>query len=288
MRVESGDVQLAVFSSGAAAGPVVLLVHGYPDTHHVWDLVAAELAPDVRVVSYDVRGAGESGAPAGLTGYHLDRLADDLFAVAAAVSPDRPVHVVGHDWGSVQAWHAVTGPRAAGRIASFTSISGPCLDHTAHWYRQRLASPSPAHLAEVARQWLKSWYVTAFQLPWAAPAAWRHGLARRWGALLARGDGVVTRPGFPAATLADDAVRGLGLYRANIRQRMRHPERRIAQVPVQLIVLKRDRYLSPSLVSADLDQWVPELTRRALDASHWAALTRDAPVVADWIRGFTR
>jgi pimeloyl-ACP methyl ester carboxylesterase len=288
MRVGSGSgaVELAVFTSGASSGPVVVLVHGYPDTHQVWDEVSGALAPDFRVVTYDVRGAGASDAPDGLTGYHLDRLADDLFAVADAVSPDRPVHVVGHDWGSVQAWHAVTDPRAADRIASFTSISGPCLDHTAYWYRRRLASPSFAHLTEVARQSLKSWYITAFHLPLLAPMAWRHGLARRWGALLARGDGVVVRPGFPAATLADDAVRGLGLYRANIRPRMRNPERRLARVPVQLIVLSRDRYLSPALVSADLDQWAPRLTRRTLEASHWSALTRDAPKVAGWISEF--
>ena len=132
--VESAGVRLAVFESGAAAAggpgqsnaagptvPTVLLVHGYPDTHRVWDQLAAELDADHHVVRYDVRGAGQSGAPADLRGYRLDQLADDMFAVADAVSADRAVHVVGHDWGSIQAWHAVTDPRAAMRIASFTT-----------------------------------------------------------------------------------------------------------------------------------------------------------------------
>ena len=88
--------------------------------------------------------------------------------------------LAGHDWGSVQAWHAVTDPRAATRIASFTSISGPCLDHAGHWYRSRLRRPTPRHLAEVLNQSVKSWYITVFQLPLIAPFAWRHGLARRW------------------------------------------------------------------------------------------------------------
>ena len=58
-------------------------------------------------------------------GFTLEKLTDDFLAVADAVSPDRPVHLVGHDWGSVQAWEFVTVPRTEGRIASFTSMSGP-------------------------------------------------------------------------------------------------------------------------------------------------------------------
>ncbi len=267
--VRSGGVKLAVFERGdMAAGPTVLLVHGYPDTHRVWDQVAAELGSDHHVVRYDVRGAGQSGAPSDLRGYRLDQLADDLFAVADAVSPDRAVHVVGHDWGSIQAWHAATGPRAPERIASFTSISGPCLDHVAHWYRRRLRNPTPRHLAQVLDQSARSWYIAAFRLPLLAPFVWRHGLARRWG--------------IPA----EDAVRGIGMYRANMRPRMRHPEHRVASVPVQLVTLTRDRYVSGPLASQDLDLWAPRLTRRTLDATHWSALTRHAPALAGMLREF--
>ncbi|MFC7612955.1 alpha/beta fold hydrolase [Actinokineospora soli] len=63
--VRSGDVELAVFEQGDPAAPTVLLVHGYPDTHRMWDGVAARLAEDYHVVRYDVRGAGASSAPAG-------------------------------------------------------------------------------------------------------------------------------------------------------------------------------------------------------------------------------
>jgi NAD(P)-dependent dehydrogenase (short-subunit alcohol dehydrogenase family)/pimeloyl-ACP methyl ester carboxylesterase len=263
-----------------------LLVHGYPDTHRVWDAVSAALAVDHHVVSYDVRGAGLSGAPREVRDYRLDQLADDLFAVTAAISPDRPVHVAGHDWGSVQAWHAATDPRAAGRIASFTTISGPCLDHAGHWYRRRLTRPTPRHLAQLAGQSARSWYITVFQLPLVAPLAWRHGLARRWAGVLERGEGVTPRPGLVSSTLAEDAVRGLNLYRANMRPRMRHPAQRIARVPVQVITVTRDRYLSPAMVAEDLHRWAPRLTRRTIDATHWSALTEKGPIVAGMIRSF--
>jgi NAD(P)-dependent dehydrogenase (short-subunit alcohol dehydrogenase family)/pimeloyl-ACP methyl ester carboxylesterase len=281
--IATDGVPLAVFSSGS--GPVVLLVHGYPDTHEVWSSVAAAL-DGFRVVSYDVRGFGQSGTPSGLDGYHLDQLADDLFAVADAVSPDQPVHVVGHDWGSVQAWHAVTDPRAQDRIASFTTISGPCLDHAAYWYRRRLRRPTPRHLRQLLRQAAMSWYITAFQVPWAAPFLWRHGLARRWPAMLERGEGVRPRPGFPAPTLADDAVHGISLYRANIRARMRRPSERRTSLPVQVITLTRDHYLTESMVAEDLARWAPNLTRRTIDATHWSALTEQGDAVAAKISAF--
>lgn len=134
----SGGLALAVFEQGSEPGPVVLAVHGYPDDHHVWDPVVERLRPDHHVVTYDVRGSGASGVPDGRSGYRMDALVSDLMAVADAVSPDRPVHLVGHDWGSIQGWAAVTDPRAAPRFTSYTSMSGPSLDHVAAWVRVRL------------------------------------------------------------------------------------------------------------------------------------------------------
>lgn len=285
IEVLSGGLRLAVFADPARPGPVVLLVHGYPDTHAIWHRIRAELGPDLRVACYDVRGAGASPAPARRSGYRLEHLAEDLFAVADAVSPDAPVHLVAHDWGSIQAWHAVTDPRAAGRIASFTSISGPCLDHTAFWLRDRLRRPTPRRIAAVARQGVKSWYIYAFHLPLLAPLTWRCWLGRRWGALLRRAEGVEPGPGHPQPTLVDDAVRGIGLYRANMLARLLRPEPRYAQIPVQLISPLTDRFVSPAL-AGDLERWAPSLRRRTLPCGHWAAVTASAPHTAELIRTF--
>ena len=285
--VPSGGVELAVFEVGEPDAPPVLLVHGYPDTHRVWDRVAADLAADHRVIGYDVRGAGASCHPDRLRGYRLDRLADDLFAVADAVSPDRPVHLAAHDWGSIQAWHAVTDDRAAGRIASFTTMSGPCLDHVGHWFRRRLARPTPRNLRQFAAQQLKSWYIAAFHVPGLAPAAWRFALADRWAGILRRAEGIRPRPGHPAATLRADAVRGIGLYRAHMVPRLLHPAARHARVPVQLIVLTEDRFVGPALAGDDLDRWVARLRRREIAAGHWSALSEHADTVAGMIREFS-
>ena len=294
--VRSRGLRLAVFEHGnTGPDPTVLFVHGYPDSHAVWDEVCAKLGGPgggaglpraFHTVRYDVRGAGASDAPRHLSGYRLDALADDLFAVADAVSPDRPVHVVAHDWGSIQAWHAVTDPRAERRIASFTTISGPCLDHTAHWFRERTRHPTPRGLAQLVKQSAKSWYVYAFHLPFAAPLLWRGWLARNWGAILRRAEGIEPRPGrHPQPTLASDAVRGIKLYRANMPRRLTRPGFRYTKVPVQIIIPTRDRFVSPAL-SEGLERWAPDLRRHTIECGHWGALTRRSGEVAELVRAF--
>ncbi|MEU5696416.1 alpha/beta fold hydrolase [Actinosynnema sp. NPDC020468] len=259
VRVESGGVRLAVYEHGDRGAPTVLLVHGYPDTHAVWDGVVGVLAEEFHVVTYDVRGAGASDAPRGLAAYRLPVLARDLFAVVDAVSPDRPVHVVAHDWGSIQAWEAVTTPGA--RIASYTTISGPCLDHVGHWRR------GPLTRARL-RQLLHSWYVVAFHVPVLAPLVWRV-LGPRWHRVLAALEGV-RKPASPS--IVDDAINGIALYRANFIPRLRAPRERRTTIPVQLVQPLRDNYVTEGVL-ADVHLWAPDLRRRVLDAGHWAPIT---------------
>lgn len=276
-------IRLAVFTDGSPDAPPLLLLHGYPDTHRVWDDIAASLADDHYVIRYDVRGFGASDRPADLSGYRLDRLADDLFAVLDSVSPGRPVAVAAHDWGSIQAWEAVTDDRAAERISSYTTISGPCLDHVGYWMRERLGSRSPRRLAEGLSQAVHSWYVWFFQVPVLPEFSWRLWVARAWPFVLRRLEGVTPRDGHPADTLTSDAVNGIGLYRANMLPRLMAPRERIARVPVQLITVTGDLYVTPGVAGSDLDRWVPELTRQTLSGRHWSVLDKRA---TDLIRDF--
>ena len=213
--VDTREVRLAVTERGDTRQPAVLLVHGYPDTSSVWDEVAADLADRFHVITYDVRGAGASSAPPDPRGYRLSRLVADLSAVIDKVSPDRPVHVVGHDWGAIQAWEAVAQTRLAGRIASLTSVGGPSLGQVSAWLRRRAVS-GPRGLADVAGELGRWWYVAFFQLPMLPELAWRGGLGHYGPASFRPATGcshaLATRP----APITRDAVRGLALYRVNI------------------------------------------------------------------------
>ncbi|MEW2266175.1 SDR family oxidoreductase [Streptomyces sp. NPDC047853] len=283
--VHTGGVELCVAELGDPLRPTVVLVHGYPDSKEVWSEVAARLADRFHVVLYDVRGHGRSTAPSPLRGgFTLEKLTDDFLAVADAVSPDRPVHLVGHDWGSVQSWEFVTVQRTEGRVASFTSMSGPSLDHFGHWIGKRLRRPTPRRVGQVLGQGAKSWYVYLLHTPVLPELAWRGPLGKRWPGILRRVEKV---PGgdYPTPSLPTDAAHGAWLYRDNVRPRLRRPrDDAYAHAPVQLITPLDDAFLSERLYDG-LELWAPRLTRRTLPAKHWVPRTRPDRL-ADWITEF--
>ncbi|MFF2537834.1 SDR family oxidoreductase [Streptomyces cyaneofuscatus] len=284
-RVRTGGVELCVAELGDGDRPTVVLVHGYPDSKEVWSEVAVRLAEEWHVVLYDVRGHGRSTAPKPLRGgFTLEKLTDDFLAVIDAVSPDRPVHVVGHDWGSVQSWEFVTVGRTEGRIASFTSMSGPSLDHFGHWIKQRMTRPTPRRVGQLLGQGAKSWYVYMLHTPVLPELAWRGPLGKRWPGILQRLEKVPAGD-YPTASLPDDAAHGAWLYRDNVRARLGRPRAdAYAHAPVQLITPTGDSFLSERLYD-DLEQWVPRLVRRSLPAKHWAPRTRPDQLAA-WIGEF--
>lgn len=240
--VHGAGVALRVFEHGPTGGPTLVLVHGYPDTSALWTPMVARLGVEHHVVTYDVRGAGRSEAPPGTDRYRLELLIADLRAVVDAVSPDAPVHLVGHDWGAIEGFAAVQDPVASVRIASFTAICAPGLDVVGDRIVRAWRSRRPTQLWRLARQLARSWYVLAFQAPLLPRVLWRGLLGRLWPRLRADLHG----PGHPAPTLVDDAVTGVARYRAN-----REPVRagaRVAprlRVPVRVVAGAHDAYVTP-------------------------------------------
>lgn len=266
--VARDGVELAVYAHGDPDRTTVIAVHGYPDDHTVWDGVAQRLADRYHVVTYDVRGAGRSGAPATRDGYLLDQLADDLADVADSVSPGRRIHLVGHDWGSIQSWHALTTPRLAGRIASYTSISGPCLDHAGAWMRSRALRPTPRRVRELTTQLLASGYIGLFQLPLVPETLWRTGALPWVMRLLTRGDDGLVTP------TRSDAVRGLELYRANMISHLGNPHPVRTDVPVQVLAPTRDPFVTTPLQTTDLGRWTDGPGVRRIPGGHWLPRSR--------------
>lgn len=283
--VRTGGVELCVAELGDPERPTVVLVHGYPDSKEVWAEVAGRLSERFHVVLYDVRGHGRSSAPKPLRGgFTLEKLTDDFLAVVDAVSPGRPVHLVGHDWGSVQSWEFVTVARTEGRIASFTSMSGPSLDHFGHWIKQRVKRPTPRAVGQLLGQGAKSWYVYLLHTPVLPELAWRGPLGKQWPKILQRVEKVPS-DGYPTPSLPSDAAHGAWLYRDNVRARLSRPRAdAYAHAPVQLVTPLGDAFLSEYLYD-ELEQWAPGLVRRTLPAKHWVPRTRPDQLAA-WITEF--
>ncbi|SDO93558.1 Short-chain dehydrogenase [Actinopolyspora xinjiangensis] len=268
-RVNTTDgIRLAVREHGDRSRPCVVCVHGYPDNRRVWDEVVAHLAERYHVVTYDVRGAGESDRPRDDAAYDIDQLADDLERVMDAVSPDRPVHLLAHDWGSVQAWQAVTEPRLRERIRSFTTISGPSLDHAGEWLRSRLRRPTPRRLRDLVSQLAHSGYIGFFQLPVLPELTWRTGLMRRLIRLL-------DPSARHTSSETGDGLAGLALYRRNTGRRFRTPNPRPTSVPVQVLAPTDDPFVGAPM-QTEIGRWVENLRVRHLRGGHW--LPRSAPL----------
>lgn len=281
-RIAGAGLELFLTERGDPKDPTVVFVHGFPDTSAVWEPVADQLGSDCHVVTFDVRGAGRSDVPPSRSDYALPRLVDDIEAVIDATSPDRPVHLVAHDWGSIQGWEAVATGRLAGRFASYTSISGPPLDHVGLWTR-RHRTRRWADLKLGLRQAVHSLYVLYFHLPYLPELMMRSALAQRlWIGALHRLEGVPSDERWPAPTSAADFAHGVELYRANVRPRLRHPSMGHATCPVQLIIPLKDRYVLPALLDG-LEEWTDVMWRREVDAGHWVIRSRPDEVCA-WVR----
>lgn len=288
-RVPSTGLSLAVREYGAPADQAgvehVVLVHGYPDNQQMWVPVALRLAgAGHHVVTYDVRGAGSSDVPERVEDYRAELLVDDLVAVLDATVPDgHRVHLVGHDWGSVQLWEAVLAeaddPRLTGRIASFTSVSGPALEHFSYLLRH----PRGRRL-RVLRQLGHSWYVLAFQVPVLPELAWRTG-TRPLGLLASvtdRGGGT----GYWGPELAEDAAHGVNLYRANLRRAAGGRRRRRTDVPVLVVAPRKDPFLT-GLVVEDLDRVSSDWRVVRPDTGHWLPRT-DPDLLVGLVRDHVR
>ncbi|MGU3651482.1 alpha/beta fold hydrolase [Mycolicibacterium sp. A43C] len=278
----SDGCQLAVQIRGNVQDKTVLLVHGFPDDHRVWDCVAERLEDRFNVITVDTRGSGDSSRPPAIHGYRVSRLAKDLAEVIDAVS-DRPVHVVGHDWGSVQGWDLITSAQGAGRVASFTSISGGYLDHLPTWVRDQKRRGWAGVLA-LAALWKTPVYMGVFQIPILAPALCRLGIvdstivAARW--LEERRRPTTNEGGGARRNWA-----ALKLYSANVFPGLRNASPRGTTVPVQILLATKDVFI-PAAVQRDLPANVPTSRVVPLPAGHWAPLSapdRVAQHITDWV-----
>ncbi|HLL85101.1 MAG TPA: alpha/beta hydrolase [Longimicrobium sp.] len=273
-EAQVGGVRLHWIEAGTGA-PVVLL-HGFPEFGYAWrHQLPALAAAGFRAVAPDMRGYNLSDKPAGYRSYTVQQLAADVVGLVRALGAER-VHLVGHDWGGIVAWHvAMHHPEIVDRLVV---INAP---HPGV-FRREIRKPD---------QFVRSWYVYFFQLPrmpeWAIrrndfallerifrydpvrPGAFTDADIRRYKEAAAR-------PGALTAMLS--------YYRA---LRIPRPEPVPVRAPTLLIWGMRDQALSERNTHG-LEEWVPDLRiERIPDSSHW--VMSDVPErTNEMLAGFLR
>lgn len=250
-RIAVNGIALNVVTEGE--GPPVLLIHGFPDDHAVWRRQIPALAEaGYRVIAPDLRGCGESDAPAERRAYHLDRLVADLVGLLDALGVAQ-AQVVGHDWGAVIGWQLAM--RHPERVARYVALS---VGHPLAYARGGV------------EQKLKGWYVLMFQL---------RGLAER---LVTRRDwawfrAFTQQPGEAAHWIRRLSRPGrltaaINYYRANLAivfPRAYPP----VTMPVMGVWSDGDRFLTEAQMT-DSARYVqgPWRYERVAAASHWLQL----------------
>lgn len=256
--VTANDVRLHYVAAGA--GPLVLLLHGFPQFWYTWRHQLPALSSGHRVVALDLRGYNLSDRPA--RGYDICTLSDDIQAVIAGFG-EREATLVGHDWGGVVAW--ATAIRAPDCVHKLAILNAP---HPGVARRQGWS------LAQLRR----SSYIAFFQLRGVAERAIERddfeALRRIFrqddpaGAWLSDTDldryvAALRRPGALSSALA--------YYRALPRPNSYFTlsPMRVVHVPTLVLWGELDRALGVSLLE-DLDVWVrAPRVRRFATASHW-------------------
>lgn len=249
----------------AAAKPILLLLHGFPDAPESWEHQIVGFAPDFHVVAPYGRGAGPSEKSDDLGRYGPDGMALDVLAILDEVDPtrERKIYIVGHDLGAVHAWH-VAG-LLQHRAARLVIINGLTIGQMA----RRWNSP---------RQLARSWYIFLAQIP-RVPEL----LFRRFPEPLLRfahkKGGLSPEQSPSLEDVRESLVGPLNQYRAFLREAPgrllggKDAERTVA-CPVLVLWGADDAFILPPTVD-ELRAEAPDLTVRILQGNHW--LQREQP-----------
>jgi epoxide hydrolase 4 len=260
-EIPTNGIRLHVVQSGPASGPLVLLLHGFPEFWYGWrHQLPALAAAGYRVWAPDLRGYNESEKPQGIAAYRLEVLAADIIGLMDAAGQEQAC-LVGHDWGGVITWWiAIHAPQ---RLQQMVVINAP---HGAAMRQQLRRHPA---------QWLRSAYVGWFQLPWLPELVTRVGRGR----LLVRALQQSSRPGtftpadlerYREAWFQPQALRAmLNWYRALLRRPPQRPTSGPVTVPTLLLWGANDRFLGREMAHASLEQCQQGQLVMFEEATHW-------------------
>lgn len=146
----STGVELDYIDEGPRDAPVLIFLHGFPESHRTWRHQVAHFSGRYRCIAPDQRGYRGSSKPQEVAAYTPDKLIGDIFALADACGVD-DFTIVGHDWGGAIAWGVALTGQANGRVSRAIIANAP---HPAIF--QRL-------LVENEEQRAASQYIRAFR-----------------------------------------------------------------------------------------------------------------------------
>lgn len=278
--VERDGYRLHLRHGGDPARPLLLFLHGYPDSQRMWREIMLALSGDYRVASLDWPGVPASEPRQPARRYRIDRLLEDIEAAVKALGVER-LHLVGHDWGATVGWSYVTHPEYGRRILSWSFISGPHLAIWMRWAREEFTSGQPGRMWLALRQLLRSGYTLPLIVWPVGEALWRLGGVGGWQWVLRlagvpKGDPLLDES--PAQVRAM-TLGPMALYRQNVLHPPPLPPRGSVTCPVQMIVAEHDPFVSEASYG-NLPDYATDLHIARLPGSHWVTRSHPGEVMA--------
>lgn len=260
LSFQNGAVRLHAVGAGPKDGPVVVLLHGFPEFWFGWRRQIEPLAAaGFRVIVPDQRGYNLSSKPSGVASYALTELVSDIIAIADQLGQPK-IFLAGHDWGAAVAWStAILHPQ---RIAKLAVLNVPHPSVMRKFLNTRV------------RQLLRSWYTFFFQLPWVPEAFFSANDFHLGVRALLRSSRAGTfstddLAQYRAAWSQPDAVTAMiHWYRALFRFRTKFPDRTV-RVPTRILWGERDAFLLSEMAQESLRYCADAELFTFADASHW-------------------
>ena len=260
LSFQNAEVHLHAKAGGPKDGPVVVLLHGFPEFWYGWRRQIEPLASaGFRIIVPDQRGYNLSSKPAGVAAYALKNLVSDVISIADQLGQEK-IFLAGHDWGAAVAWSAaLLHPQ---RIAKLAVLNVP---HP---------SVMRKFLSTHRRQMRLSWYIFFFQLPY-LPEAFFSAFNFRIGTRsLVRS----SRPGtfcpedltqYRAAWSQPGSLTAMiNWYRALFRYRTKFSDR-TARVPTRILWGERDAFLMKEMARESLRYCTNGEVFTFPNSSHW-------------------
>ncbi len=275
---ENNGVRLHAVAAGPNDGPLVILLHGFPEFWYSWHRQIGPLAAaGYRVVAPDQRGYNVSSKPPDIADYAVGNLVADVIAIADQLGREK-FFLAGHDWGAAVAW--ATALQHPHRVNKLTILNVP---HPAVFMRTVRSNP---------RQMLRSWYMAFFQLP--RLPEWRfssNNFAQGAKALVAS-----SRPGtftpedldqYRKAWSNPGAVTAmLNWYRAFFRAKPPLPRDMQVHVPTRILWGLRDMFLLPEMAQQSVKYCDSAELTYLPGATHWLQHEEPEAVNAALIKFF--
>ena len=120
----ASGIELDVVDTGPKAAPVLIFLHGFPESHRTWRHQIAHFSDRFRCIAPDQRGYRGSSKPQEVEAYTPDKLIGDIFQLANALDV-KEFTIVGHDWGGAIAWGVALGGQMSGRVTRCVIANAP-------------------------------------------------------------------------------------------------------------------------------------------------------------------